>query len=485
MGNTHAASTTAEPQPAAAAREDVDRALLAVIKSAGAPAGVPKLVRPPGSLPGTLSPVAGALGVIDALRRGVAYSADARDEYGDVFRIAFGGIPMVIVWDADEIHRILKNEERVWSTGMGWDVAMFAGLDPRGGNVGTLLSLDFDDHKTARKLVQPAFTLKAIEGYLDVADRSFAPAVSEWVRRGRVDFKSEVRTLLARVAGEIFTGIRDRDAIARVDQALSEFWRGMMAIVRNPLLSPTFRRSRRGFETLLRTFLALVPERRASGGDDLFSRMCAVADTEGLSDETVVRVFITVLFGAFDTTSAGMTSMAYLLAKHPEWQERLREEARAIPADALDVAAMRGMKLHEWVWKETLRLMPVNGYIPRRALRDVVVGGHELAAGTVVMPMNGGIGHHPKWWKDPTRFDPERFSPERAEDKQHPGIFNPFGAGAHACVGMQLANMEMKLFWHRLLRACRFRLEPDYDARHTFQPMGIVSGKVSLALEPI
>jgi cytochrome P450 len=99
--------------------------------------------------------------------------------------------------------------------------------------------------------------------------------------------------------------------------------------------------------------------------------------------------------------------------------------------------------------------------------------------------MSGTIGRHPKWWKDPTTFDPERFSPERAEDKQHPGLFNPFGAGAHACVGMQLANFEMKVFWRSMLRACRFTLEPDYDARHTYTPLGCVSGRVSFKLDPL
>lgn len=84
---------------------------------------------------------------------------------------------------------------------------------------------------------------------------------------------------------------------------------------------------------------------------------------------------------------------------------------------------------------------------------------------------------------EPEKFDPERFSPERAEDKKHPGIFMPFGAGAHACIGMQLANMEMKQFWHRMLRTCRFRLAKDYDGRHSLAPFGIVTGGVRLTLE--
>ncbi|HMG24441.1 MAG TPA: cytochrome P450, partial [Kofleriaceae bacterium] len=136
-------------------------------------------------------------------------------------------------------------------------------------------------------------------------------------------------------------------------------------------------------------------------------------------------------------------------------------------------------------WKESLRLIPVVLRMERIPLGDVEVCGYPIAAGTLVLAMTGGIGHHPKWWTRPGSFDPERFSPERAEDRQHPGIFNPFGAGAHACVGMQLANLEMKQLWHRMLRACRFRLAPDYDGRHTFAPFGIVSGKVRLALEAL
>jgi len=113
----------------------------------------------------------------------------------------------------------------------------------------------------------------------------------------------------------------------------------------------------------------------------------------------------------------------------------------------------------------------------------VKVGGFELAAGTMVCAMQGTMGRHPKWWTDPKKFDPERFSPERAEDKKHPSLAIPFGAGPHACVGMQLATLEMKIFWHSMLRACRFSLEKPYEARHTYGPLGVVSGDVVLKLQ--
>jgi cytochrome P450 len=482
MTMSTSSSIASEAKGSRAGAVVVDPAIAAVIQNAGAPVGVPKPVELP-DMPGTSGFASSVVNIVNLLRHGVGYSSSRRDLYGDIYKVAFrGGKPIVLVWDADEIHKIQRNEGQVWSTAMGWDQVMFRDLDQRKGNIGVLLSLDFDEHRAARKLVQPAFTSKAIQGYLAIAEPHFERAQDEWLARGYVDFKAEIRTLLGRVAGEIFTGIEDPAVIAKVDRALFDFWSGIMAASRNPWLSPTFRRSRRGFQTLRDMCLALVPARRKAGGRDLFSQMCQVTDTEGLDDEALVRVFLTIMFGAFDTTSCGMASMAYLLAKHPEWQARVRAEACAAPR-VLDLAATKELKELEWVWKETLRLMPVSSFLPRRALRAVRVGPYDLPAGAMVGAMIGGMGRHPKWWKDRLVFDPERFSPERAEDKQHPAIYGPFGAGPHACVGMQLATIEMKLFWHRLLRSCRFELAPDYEARHTNTPLGCVSGNVRLRLE--
>jgi cytochrome P450 len=460
-----------------AARKDVivDPALADIIHDPGAPVGVPTgaVVR---GIPGETGTWAAIRGVFGSLRRGVAYSADHRARYGDIYQASFAGMPVVLVWDADEIHKILRNDDRAWSTALGWDKLMFHALEPHAGNARVLLTLDFDDHRAARKLVQPAFTMKALDGYRSIAARRIDEVIPTWIERGKIGFKREVRIVLANVASAIFTGIDDPDQIASVDRALVDFWGGLTALSRRPWLSPTFRRSRRGLASLLATFRALVPVRRATGGDDLLSQLCRAGD----DDEAIVRTFLSVMFGAFDTTSAAITSMGYLLAKHPEWQERVRDEARQIPLGELDLAAMKKLPQLESVWKETLRLMPVASFVPRCALREVEVSGHVLPAGTFVGPMMGAIGRHPRWWKDPERFDPDRFSSGEAE--QHPGIALPFGGGAHACVGQQLALMEMKLFWHALLHRCRFSLAPDYDARHTHTPMGCVSGKVELQL---
>ena len=64
------------------------------------------------------------------------------------------------------------------------------------------------------------------------------------------------------------------------------------------------------------------------------------------------------------------------------------------------------------------------------------------------------IGAHfnPQQWKEPHRFLPERFNPDSeyfltpAGKKRHPFAFCPFSFGPRACVGQNMAMMELKVF---------------------------------------
>ncbi len=116
-------------------------------------------------------------------------------------------------------------------------------------------------------------------------------------------------------------------------------------------------------------------------------------------------------------------------------------------------------------------------------MRDVEIGGHRIPAGTLVLAAIGPAQRDAPWWTHPDRFDPDRFADGRAEDQKRSGQFMPFGAGAHACIGTHLASAEVKAFWYAMVTRCRFRLARDYEGRHTYTPMGSVSGDVGLVIE--
>lgn len=128
-------------------------------------------------------------------------------------------------------------------------------------------------------------------------------------------------------------------------------------------------------------------------------------------------------------------------------------------------------------------MYPVAGQLARQTLREVELGEHRIPAATLVFGFLGSVAHDPMWWTSPERFDPERFSPPRSEDKKHKYLFLPFGAGAHTCIGAQLASIEIKAFWHTLLRRARIALVDPRPARYSYSPVGMLRGDVEVMFE--
>ena len=359
---------------------------------------------------------------------------------------------------------------------------MVDGVNPLSATTDSPGQLDFEPHRDARRLLQPAFGASAMARYVELAAPVFEQAVDRWVRRGQVDFKRVVRRVLgARFVAHLH-GHRRRGRGGRARARGRPDWAAPTALVRSRL-GPTWRGALAGYRTLRETFTARIAERRARGGEDLFSRMCAESRVAPwLDDDALVRLYIGVVIATFDTTSSALTSMAYLLARHPVWQERLRDEARAAGAARVTYEGAKRLEATMRVWNEAMRLYPVGGFLPRVALRDTELGGHRIPAGALVHAQVDAVMRDPAWWTDPLHFDPDRFAEGREEDRLHKGAFLPFGAGAHACIGAHLAGVEATAFWHAMLTRCASVWQPAYEGRHAYQPMGMVTGPVRLSV---
>lgn len=433
--------------------------------------------------PGEAGLLAGIRLLHGLTNRGNAYLLDQVRRFGPVHRMQFGLFPLLAVADPELVLRIVRNDDRAFSAALAWRTSL-EGIDLSSATVDAPMTLEAEPHRQARRLLQPAFNAPALASYLEMAIPRFEQAVNEWIERGRVAFKPEIRRLLANVSARIFLGIDDDREGEMLDRTLGDIWGAQLTLVKNRWLSAKMRRAQRSHGRLRETLRARISERRASGGKDLFSRLCAETDGPSwLDDEGLIRLFIGVMLGAFDTTSSALASMGYLLAKHPEWQERLRHEALPFGPGPISHDDTKRLEATDRVWRETLRLFPIAPDLPRIALREIDLGPWRVPAGAGVFPLLGAVMQDAGWWTDPLRFDPDRFTDARAEDKKHKGLFLPFGAGAHACIGAQLANLEVKAFWHTLLTRCRFRLEPDYEGHHRYMMLGTVSGDVGIRVE--
>nr|XP_044995181.1 cytochrome P450 4F6-like [Jaculus jaculus]XP_044995182.1 cytochrome P450 4F6-like [Jaculus jaculus] len=207
-----------------------------------------------------------------------------------------------------------------------------------------------------------------------------------------------------------------------------------------------------------------------------------------LSDEDIRSEAATFMFGGHDTTASGLSWVLYNLARHPEHQERCREEVREL---------LRGRDTEEIEWddlpqlrfltmciKESLRLHPPVTDIIRYCTQDVTLpDGRVIPKGNVCGVSIFGVHHNPSVWPDPEVYDPYRFDPENPE-KRSPLAFIPFSAGPRNCIGQTFAMSEMKVAL--ALTLLRFRVLPD-RAEPRRQPELILraEGGLRLRVEPL
>ena len=175
------------------------------------------------------------------------------------------------------------------------------------------------------------------------------------------------------------------------------------------------------------------------------------------SDKVVGEHLIFLLLAAHDTTTSALTMAAYYLAHDQQWQNRLREELQALGKTELEYDDL-GHKVPDLdhCFKEVLRMNPPVPMLMRRTVKEVEVGGYQLAPHTMVQISPLYTHRMEQWWTNPHAFDPDRFA--REEHKQHSFLWAPFGGGAHKCIGLHFADMLFKCTLSTLLLNYRFAL---------------------------
>lgn len=162
-------------------------------------------------------------------------------------------------------------------------------------------------------------------------------------------------------------------------------------------------------------------------------------------DEIVGQSFIFLVAG-YETSSNTLAFTCYLLAVHPECQKKLQEEVDEFFSrhDTVDYANVQELKYLDMVICESLRLYPPAFRVARDVEEDTVLNGQFLPKGASLEIPTGFLHYDPQHWTEPTKFIPERFTPE-AKARRHPFVYLPFGAGPRSCVGMRLAQLEIKV----------------------------------------
>ena len=222
-------------------------------------------------------------------------------------------------------------------------------------------------------------------------------------------------------------------------------------------------RYRRGVGLLDRLVKRVLAERRARPGDrgDLLSMLMAARDDDGkpMSDRQLRDELITLFLAGHETTAIALSWTLFLLARHPDAEERLsREIGEALGGRLPRAADLPRLRCAEAVVRESLRLFPPAYVIGREAIADCVIGGYDVAAGTTIYFAPWVLHRDARHFPDPEAFRPERWL-DGSTAKLPRYAYIPFGGGPRVCIGERFAMMEGVLVLVTLLR--RFRLEMD------------------------
>ncbi|KAL1777712.1 thromboxane-A synthase isoform X1 [Sigmodon hispidus] len=179
-------------------------------------------------------------------------------------------------------------------------------------------------------------------------------------------------------------------------------------------------------------------------------------------DEIVGQAFLFLIAGHEIITNT-LSFITYLLATHPECQERLLKEVDLFMEKhaAPEYSSLKeGLPYMDMVIAETLRMYPPAFRFTREAAQDCEVLGQHIPAGTVLEIAVGALHHDPEHWPHPETFDPERFTTE-AQLQQRPFTYLPFGAGPRSCLGVRLGLLVVKLTLLQVLHKFRFEASSE------------------------
>ena len=229
--------------------------------------------------------------------------------------------------------------------------------------------------------------------------------------------------------------------------------------------SPANLRARRAARQLDTILFRIIRERRAEKSDkgDLLSLLLHARDEgdgRGMNDQQVRDEAMTLFLAGHETTALTLSWVWYLMATHPDAEQRLWTELDQVLAGRTPtVDDWPKLKYTEWIALESMRLYPPAYVIGREAIADCVIGGYAVPRGTTMMLPQWVVQRDPRFFDEPDRFRPERWGEERIKTLPKFAYF-PFGGGPRVCIGQQFAMMEMVLILATIAQKFRFRMQP-------------------------
>jgi cytochrome P450 family 142 subfamily A polypeptide 1 len=318
-----------------------------------------------------------------------------------------------------------------------WALATYAAVRAAGADPGTfssaqgirpmfpalpmMIDLDAPEHQRRRRLVSAGFTprrVAALEGRARVLCDAL---VDRALDAGTVDFVAEVAAPLplAMIGDLLGVAPEDRPQLLR--------WSEQMLRSQGDLSPEAVEGAATAFSAFEAYMAAVIADRRRSGASDDLIGVLVHAEIDGdrLDDAALVHETLLILVGGDETTRHVLSGGLLALLEHPDQLQLLRDNRSLLPCAV----------------EEMLRWVTPIKNMARTTTRAVEVVGRPIPAGAEVLLL------YPSANRDETVFD----EPGTFDVRRQPNPHLAFGFGPHVCLGNQLARLELRVLFDRLL----------------------------------
>lgn len=309
-------------------------------------------------------------------------------------------------------------------------------------------SLVFSDpplHTRVRRLIMGALNQRAIARMEGEALRLVDSLLERMAEKRELDF---IEDFAAEIPVEVIGNLL---AVPRAERGPLRAW--SLAILSGLEPAPgkeILERGNRAVTEFIAYLRTLVAARRKNPGDyetDVLTRLIqGEKDGERLSEAELHHNCIFLLNAGHETTTNLIGNGMWLLLSHPQELARLRADPALIPSAVEEMLRCEGP-------------IQLNN---RRLTAPMELGGKTLPEGTSITIGIGAVNRDPAQFPDAERFDVAR----------KPNRHVAFGQGDHACAGMNVARMEGRIAFSRLLgRFPEIDLagQPERDRRIRFR----------------
>jgi cytochrome P450 len=385
-------------------------------------------------------------------------------EFGEMFTMRWAGLKTIVMVSGSEALQVTLTSPALVAPGSANEIAR-----PLVGDRSVIL-MSGEEHQRRRKLLMPSFHGDRLVSYGQTITTITNQVFDRIPSKTSFNVRETMQDITLRVILQVVFGLQEGDRlellkkrlVARLEVSASKLGAFFIFL---PFLRQNWgdwspwgqvMRKQRLCDELI---YAQINERRSHPDPertDILNLLLATQDEDGnyLEDVDLRDELMTLLFAGHETTATALTWALYWVHKSPDIHAKLIAEIESL-GDHPDPMAIFKLPYLTAVCNETLRIYPVGmTAFSREVKTPIEISGKTLDVGTEVLASVYLTHHQEDIYPEPKQFRPERF----LERQFTPYEFAPFGGGTRRCLGMALAQFELRIVLATILTNTKLSL---------------------------